>query len=55
MPWEVMMETARIRMSATGFKAFMDALSKPARPVPELIELFRRTAPWEFEDTKAGK
>jgi uncharacterized protein (DUF1778 family) len=49
------METAPIRMSPSGFKAFMEVLSKPARPVPELIELFQRTAPWESEDAKVGK
>ena len=49
---EVLMETAPIRMSPAGFKAFMAALSKPARPVPEMVELFRRQAPWESE---AGK
>jgi uncharacterized protein (DUF1778 family) len=52
---DVLMETAPIRMSPAGFKAFMDTLSKPARPVPEMIELSRRVAPWESEDTKAGK
>ena len=52
---DVLMETAPIRMSPAGFKAFMDALSKPARPAPELIELFQRTAPWESGDTKTGK
>lgn len=52
---DVLMETAPIRMSPAGFKAFMDALSKPASAVPELIELFQRTAPWESKDTKPGK
>jgi uncharacterized protein (DUF1778 family) len=52
---DVLMETAPIRMSPAGFKAFMDALSKPARPIPEMIELFQRKAPWESGDTKAGK
>jgi uncharacterized protein (DUF1778 family) len=52
---DVLMETAPIRMSAAGFKAFMNALSKPAHPVPEMIELFQRVAPWESKDTKAGK
>lgn len=52
---EVLMETAPIRMSPAGFKAFMDALSKPASAVPELTELFQRSAPWESKDTKSGK
>src|SRR5580658_7716521 len=42
---EVLMETAPIRMSATGFKAFMAALSEPDVTVPEMVELFRRGAP----------
>jgi uncharacterized protein (DUF1778 family) len=52
---DVLMETAPIRMSPSGFKAFMEVLSKPARPVPELIELLQRVAPWESRDAKAGK
>jgi uncharacterized protein (DUF1778 family) len=44
---DVLMETAPIRMSPAGFKAFMAALSGPATAVSEMVELFRRTAPWE--------
>jgi uncharacterized protein (DUF1778 family) len=44
---DVLMETAPIRMSPAGFKAFMAALSGPATAVPEMVELFRRVAPWE--------
>ncbi|MGY3033536.1 uncharacterized protein (DUF1778 family) [Bradyrhizobium sp. USDA 4354] len=44
---DVLMETAPIRMSPSGFKAFMAALSGPAAPVPEMVEVFKRTAPWE--------
>jgi uncharacterized protein (DUF1778 family) len=44
---DVLMETAPIRMSPAGFKAFMAALSGPATAVPGMVELFRRTAPWE--------
>jgi uncharacterized protein (DUF1778 family) len=44
---DVLMEAAPIRMSPAGFKAFMEALSHPGRPVPEMVELFQRTAPWE--------
>ena len=52
---DVLMETAPIRMSPTGFKAFIEVLSQPARPVPEMVELFQRTAPWESRDPKARK
>ena len=51
---EVLMETAPIRMSPAGFKAFMAALSGPAIPVPEMIELLQRTAPWENASKKKG-
>jgi uncharacterized protein (DUF1778 family) len=50
---DVLMESVPIRMSSAGFKAFMAALSAPAAPVPEMVELFRRTAPWE-SGSKAG-
>lgn len=44
---EVLMETALIRMSPDGFQAFIAALSAPAAPVPQIVELIRRPAPWE--------
>ncbi len=44
---DVLMESRLIRMSPEGFAAFMDALSAPAAPVPEMVELVRRPAPWE--------
>ena len=52
---DVLMEAAPIRMSPAGFKAFIEVLSQPARPVPEMVELFQRTAPWESRDPKARK
>jgi len=51
---DVLMETMPIRMSPAGFRAFMAALSGPATPVPEMLELFRRSAPWEVDGSKAG-
>ncbi|THK36486.1 DUF1778 domain-containing protein [Ensifer sp. MPMI2T] len=44
---EVVMEQALIRMSSEGFADFMEILSRPAIPVPEMVELVRRPAPWE--------
>jgi uncharacterized protein (DUF1778 family) len=44
---EVLMENRLIRMSPEGFTEFMAALSGPARPVPEIVELAERPAPWE--------
>lgn len=42
----VVMEAMPIRMSAEGLSAFMDALAQPGRPVPEIVEVMRRSAPW---------
>jgi uncharacterized protein (DUF1778 family) len=51
---DVLMETAPMRMSAAGFKAFVAALSGPATAVPEIVELFRRSAPWETKTVSSG-
>jgi uncharacterized protein (DUF1778 family) len=42
------MENTVIRMSPEGFSAFIDLLDRPAKPVPELVELLKRPAPWEI-------
>ncbi len=44
---EVVMESGLIRMSAEGFAAFMDVVSADNAPVPEMVDLARRAAPWE--------
>jgi len=44
---EVVMEQSLIRMSPEGFDAFMEVLAAPAAPVPEMVELAKRPAPWE--------
>jgi uncharacterized protein (DUF1778 family) len=44
---EVAMENRLIRMSPEGFADFMDVLSRPAAPVPGMVELAKRPAPWE--------
>lgn len=44
---DVLMENRLIRMSAEGFAEFMAALSAPATSVPEMVELEKRSAPWE--------
>lgn len=49
---EVLMDNAFVRMSKGGFAAFMAAIAAPARPVPAMVEVFRRKAPW---DAKAAK
>jgi uncharacterized protein (DUF1778 family) len=50
---DTLMETAPIRMSPGGFKAFMAALSGPATSVPEMVKLFERAAPWEAGGSKS--
>lgn len=52
---EVLMETIPIRMSADGFDAFMTAISGPATPVPEMVDLFRHAAPWETDGSSVGE
>ncbi|MGD9512315.1 MAG: DUF1778 domain-containing protein [Geminicoccaceae bacterium] len=44
---EVVLEQTLLRMSEQGFAAFMAAVTAPAEPVPELVELLRRKSPWE--------
>lgn len=44
---EVVMEQSLIRMSPEGFAGFMEVLASPAAPVPEMIKLAERPAPWE--------
>lgn len=44
---EVVMEQSLIRMSPEGFSGFMDVLAAPAMPVPAMVELAKRPAPWE--------
>ncbi|MDE2163072.1 MAG: DUF1778 domain-containing protein [Alphaproteobacteria bacterium] len=44
---EVLMENTLLRMSPKGFQAFMAAVSTPATSVSEMVEVFRRRAPWE--------
>jgi uncharacterized protein (DUF1778 family) len=44
---EEVMGGSRIRMSAGGFDAFMAAVSGPRVAAPEMVEVFRRSAPWD--------
>ncbi len=48
----VLMESALVRMSPSGFSAFMKALAQPAAAVPAMVELFKRPAPWESSDKR---
>jgi uncharacterized protein (DUF1778 family) len=49
---QVIMERTLIRMSAAGFEAFMAALTAPAAPVPGMVELLKRRAPWDADPTR---
>lgn len=48
---EVVMESGLIRMSAEGFAAFMNVVSADTAPIPEMVDLVRRAAPWETSGT----
>ncbi len=48
---DVVMEAGLIRMSEKGFAHFMKIVSAPAKPVPAMVELFKRQAPWERKDS----
>ncbi|RTL97543.1 MAG: DUF1778 domain-containing protein [Hyphomicrobiales bacterium] len=44
---DVLMDNRLVRMSPEGFAEFMEVLSAPAAPIPDMVELARRPAPWE--------
>ncbi|RXR23692.1 DUF1778 domain-containing protein [Sphingobium fluviale] len=44
---DVLMEQRLIRMSADGFAHFIDHLAQPAEAVPELVDVLKRSAPWD--------
>jgi len=44
---DVLMENRVVRMSAEGFAAFQAVLSAPAAAISEIVEVAKRSAPWE--------
>jgi uncharacterized protein (DUF1778 family) len=44
---EVVAESVLVRMSPSGFAAFMAALAGPATPVQAMVDVLKRPAPWE--------
>jgi uncharacterized protein (DUF1778 family) len=44
---EILLENSLVRMSSKGFATFLKVLSEPVAPVPEMVELAKRPAPWE--------
>lgn len=51
---DVLMEMRPIRMTAAGFAAFTAALAGPPAPVPEMVDVVRRRAPWESGESDTG-
>jgi uncharacterized protein (DUF1778 family) len=45
----VILEGTLVRMTGDGFSDFWAAVTGPARPVPEMVEIFSRAAPWDGE------
>lgn len=45
---DVLLDQRLVRMSTGGFAAFMAQLEQPAEPVPSLIDVLRRPAPWDM-------
>lgn len=44
---DVLMDNRLVRMSPEAFAEFMEVLSAPVAPVPDMVELAKRPAPWE--------
>jgi len=42
----------RLRMSPSGFNAFVKTLAEPATAVREMVELLERPAPWETNGSR---
>jgi len=44
---EIIVESRLIHMSGNGFADFLNILERPKAPVPDMVELTKRPAPWE--------
>jgi uncharacterized protein (DUF1778 family) len=44
---DVVMANTIVRMSPSGFQAFVDVISSPGMPQKGLVDVFKRKAPWE--------
>jgi len=44
---EVLIESTVTRMGPESFEAFAAAIAAPGTPVPQMVELFARKAPWD--------
>lgn len=52
---EVLMEQMPTRMSSEAFAEFVEALAGPVGPVPEMVDILRRLAPWERPVSSSGE
>ncbi len=52
---DALMEGMPMRMSPEGFGGFLQILAGPPKPVPEMVELARRRAPWETSKRKGER
>jgi len=46
---EVVLDTHLIRLTPEGFSHFLEIISRPAAPVPAIVDLMKRRAPWEAD------
>lgn len=44
---DAIMDNTLIRVSQKGFETFVAALDAPGEPVPAMVELLKRPAPWD--------
>jgi uncharacterized protein (DUF1778 family) len=44
---QALLEGPLVRMTPAGFAAFARAIAGPGKAVKQLVEVLRRTAPWE--------
>ncbi len=44
---DIILSRQMLRFTDKGFRAFMASLENPGEPVPELVEVLSRVAPWE--------
>jgi len=45
---DVLMDQRLVRMSAEGFAEFIGLLEQPAEAVPSLVDVLKRSAPWDM-------
>jgi uncharacterized protein (DUF1778 family) len=51
---DILLESALVRMSPAGFAAFAAAIAQPATAVPAMVDVLKRTAPWDARPKRDG-